>query len=108
MNHLEGRGPSSLEEIPGLVWKKDGQIVTNEARPWNDLDKLPFLPYDLVDMDEYITERSIRWSLTRSDGFFMSMPARLCFQMRILRKHLGRSEEPGTPREIRGTAAGRN
>jgi anaerobic magnesium-protoporphyrin IX monomethyl ester cyclase len=54
VNHLEGRGPSSLDEIPGLVWKRDGQVVINEARPWNDLDKLPFLPYDLVDMDEYI------------------------------------------------------
>lgn len=58
VNHLEGKGPTSPRDIPGLVWKDSGRVVVNVPRPWNDLDKLPFLPYDLVDADEY-THRTV-------------------------------------------------
>ncbi len=46
--------PRSLEDIPGLVWKKGDDVVVNPRRPWNNLDDLPYLPYDLVDADSYI------------------------------------------------------
>lgn len=43
-----------LSEIKGLIYKKDGQVITNPARPRiNNLDDLPYPAYDLLPMDKY-------------------------------------------------------
>ncbi len=44
-------GGRTLDEVPGLVWRRDGAIVHNPAvRPIDDLDSLPFPDYSLLDM----------------------------------------------------------
>lgn len=44
-------GKQSLDDVPGLVWRRDGTIVRNAAaRPIDDLDSLPFPEYGLLDM----------------------------------------------------------
>jgi radical SAM superfamily enzyme YgiQ (UPF0313 family) len=44
----------SVEDVPGIIWEKDGQFVENEAAPYiEDLDALPFLAYHLIPMDKY-------------------------------------------------------
>jgi len=44
-------GGRRLEEVPGLVWRRNGTIVRNAAaRPIDDLDSLPFPDYRLLDM----------------------------------------------------------
>jgi radical SAM superfamily enzyme YgiQ (UPF0313 family) len=43
-------GERTLEEVPGLVWQRDGVVVRNApARPIDDLDSLPFPDYSLLD-----------------------------------------------------------
>ncbi len=45
---------SSFDKIPGVGFiNKDGEIVTKPAHSIKDLNNLPFLAYDLVDMDFY-------------------------------------------------------
>lgn len=43
----------TLDGVEGIWYKKDGMIKSNPPRPFIDLDKLPDLPYHLVDVDNY-------------------------------------------------------
>jgi radical SAM superfamily enzyme YgiQ (UPF0313 family) len=43
-----------LDEIPGLAYKKDGNIKINQYRPLMNLDDLPDPPYHLVNIEDYI------------------------------------------------------
>jgi len=44
----------SLKNIKGLCWKDKGVSVKNPERPFaNDLEQIPELPYNLVDMNKY-------------------------------------------------------
>ncbi len=47
----EGR---PLEEVPGILFKRDGVVVKNPARPTIDIDTLPPMPFELVDMERFI------------------------------------------------------
>lgn len=41
---------ADLATIPGLAWRRDGEVVVNEARPWlggEELDRLPYPAWDL-------------------------------------------------------------
>jgi radical SAM superfamily enzyme YgiQ (UPF0313 family) len=43
-----------LSEVKGLTWRKDGQIVMNEPRPFiPNLDKLPVPLYEELPLDKY-------------------------------------------------------
>lgn len=46
---------SRLEKIPGLAfWSVEKrQYCVNDRRPWMDMDDIPLLPYDLLDLDRY-------------------------------------------------------
>jgi anaerobic magnesium-protoporphyrin IX monomethyl ester cyclase len=47
-------GNRRLDDVPGLSWKRDGQIVHNAPVEFiRDLDQLPFPAYDLVPMERY-------------------------------------------------------
>lgn len=49
------KGDRNYHEVLGLGYKKDGQIVINQRRPFiKDLDRLPFPAWDLIDIDLYI------------------------------------------------------
>jgi len=46
--------PSDLARIKGLVWRRDGEMRMNEARPFiPDLNDLPVPLYDLLPLDQY-------------------------------------------------------
>lgn len=45
---------SPLEGIKGLTWRKGGQVVNNVERPLADLNKFPRLPYERVDVRQYL------------------------------------------------------
>ncbi len=46
-------GRRRLEEVPGLLWRENGQVRRNPpAPPLEDLDSLPFPDFDLLDMGE--------------------------------------------------------
>jgi anaerobic magnesium-protoporphyrin IX monomethyl ester cyclase len=51
----------SYEKIPGLVYKKGNELKSNPFE-YLDLDKLSFLPYDLVDLEKYVPKsEGKRW-----------------------------------------------
>lgn len=48
------QGASNFESIKGLIWRRNGIIVTNPERPINkELDKLPFPDFNDVDLKKY-------------------------------------------------------
>jgi|CXWL01.1.fsa_nt_gi radical SAM superfamily enzyme YgiQ (UPF0313 family) len=42
------------DEVAGIYFKKDGQVVSTGCRPTVDIDKLPPMPFDLLDMERFI------------------------------------------------------
>jgi len=46
----KGKG---FEKILGITYRKGGKLVSNPDRPRFDLNRIPILPYDLVDMQDY-------------------------------------------------------
>lgn len=39
---------SPLEDVNGILYKKNGEVIENPDRPFIDLNKIPFLPYELL------------------------------------------------------------
>jgi radical SAM superfamily enzyme YgiQ (UPF0313 family) len=44
---------STLEDIEGVVYKNDEEIIENPDRPFIDLNELPYLPYELLNSEKY-------------------------------------------------------
>jgi anaerobic magnesium-protoporphyrin IX monomethyl ester cyclase len=51
---LENRQP--LDKIKGLGYKKDNKIIINEPRLPEDLNEMPDVPYDLVNVKDYFIQ----------------------------------------------------
>lgn len=53
LRQIEGAG--SFDRVPGLTYRdaRTKSYVTNQRRPWIDMDSIPLLPYELVDLDRY-------------------------------------------------------
>lgn len=50
------QGNKKLELIKGILYRRNGEIVETENRPFiNNLDQIPFPAYHLVDMERYLT-----------------------------------------------------
>lgn len=43
-----------FSKIGGLVYKKDGNVIKNNGRDYLNLDKMPNLDFDLIDIERYI------------------------------------------------------
>ncbi|MCS6804815.1 MAG: radical SAM protein [Acidobacteriota bacterium] len=54
VHRLEADEP--LEQCLGICFKQDGQIIETPDRPMFDFDKIPPIPFHLVDMEEYIEQ----------------------------------------------------
>lgn len=50
------RSNRPLDEIPGLAYKKDGEIKVNQTRPLLNLDDVPDPPYHLVNVEDYLVK----------------------------------------------------
>lgn len=50
---------SSLHDIKGIVFKDNGRIIVNPERERMNLEELPELPYDLVDIEDYVHSKSM-------------------------------------------------
>jgi anaerobic magnesium-protoporphyrin IX monomethyl ester cyclase len=60
-----------LDGVPGILFKRDGEIVRNVPRPYTAIDKLPSrMPgYELIDYDRYEHQTGLRWVMyTSSHG----------------------------------------
>ncbi len=43
-----------IDQVPGILWEQDGEIVENErAENLDDLDSLPYLAYNLIPLKKY-------------------------------------------------------
>lgn len=48
------KGKRDLEEIKGIAYRRKGEIITNQPRPYEtDLDSLPYFPWHLLDVSQY-------------------------------------------------------
>lgn len=57
VQHLYSKTP--FDPIPGIGFKRDGQlIITPASTEYYDLNKLPLLPYELLDLSKYNTTLS--------------------------------------------------
>ena len=48
---------SGFDKIKGLAFKQGSEIFINDSRPMIELDNIPVIPYDLIDMNSYFTKR---------------------------------------------------
>lgn len=48
-----------LDKIHGIGFKKNGKVVLTPVRKPEDLDSLPEIPYELVNMENYTNEKSM-------------------------------------------------
>lgn len=59
-----------LEEINGLIWRRDGEIIANPPRPYcRDIDSIPFPRYEGFALDKYL-EKKIALSTSRGCPHF--------------------------------------
>lgn len=52
------KNKTTLENIKGIGYKKDGKIFINQQRDFVDLNKLPEIPYQLINIENYISNKS--------------------------------------------------
>lgn len=54
INHLEGKDDHMLNEVQGIAYLEDGQMIKTMPRPViRDLDALPFPAWELIDHEKY-------------------------------------------------------
>ncbi len=46
----EGR---PIESVPGIYYKRDGKVLRTECRPTIELDSVPDLPFELIEMERF-------------------------------------------------------
>jgi len=72
---LEGRG--RLEDVDGLAWRKNGQIVKNRPKPIADLDTIPFPDYSQIKFEDY----------SPAIGSYKALPSAMLFGSRGCANH---------------------
>jgi len=55
-------GGGSVRGIPGVAFRRNGEIFVNEDRPFLDMNTLPPLPYHLLDLGRYSWSASVNVS----------------------------------------------
>jgi radical SAM superfamily enzyme YgiQ (UPF0313 family) len=44
----------SLEDVPSLIYKRNGEICVNDRLPYVPMDNLPWYPYEKIDVAKYV------------------------------------------------------
>jgi radical SAM superfamily enzyme YgiQ (UPF0313 family) len=75
---LDGGG--ALDAVPGLSWKSSaGRIVHNPIGPMTPLDELPELPYERVEMSDYLHPTYLgRWTVAHNSSFGCPFSCSFC------------------------------
>jgi radical SAM superfamily enzyme YgiQ (UPF0313 family) len=66
VRHL--RGEVRADDVPNLIWRRNGELRHNEPAPYiDDLDALPFAAYDLPNLEAYyrIPRAGVIWARRR-------------------------------------------
>jgi len=48
-----------IDDVQGIAYKKNGKVVSTPDRPLFDFEKLPPLPYELIDVNDYILKTEL-------------------------------------------------
>jgi anaerobic magnesium-protoporphyrin IX monomethyl ester cyclase len=55
-------GKKKIDDILGIAHRRNGKVVLNSPRPFiEDLDELPYPAYHLVDMEQYLSPKTIEY-----------------------------------------------
>ena len=86
-------GKKKLSEILGIAYREDEEIIINSPRPLiKNLDQLPYPAYNLVDMEHYLSPKTIGYRSFRNRAISMitsrGCPFNCCFCSVHL--HMGR------------------
>jgi anaerobic magnesium-protoporphyrin IX monomethyl ester cyclase len=86
-------GKKQLNEIPGIAYRKNGEVTLNSPRPFiTNLDELPYPAYDLVNIEQYLKPKKIGYRSFRNRAISMvtsrGCPFNCCFCSVHL--HMGR------------------
>lgn len=60
---------AELSHISGLTYKKDGRMISNPDRPFEDINNFPALPYHLIDIEKYAAKTRLG---SRTIGYITS------------------------------------
>ena len=98
---IEKNDKGKIETIGGLVYKKGGEVISNGARITEDLDKLPFPSWHLLDLDKYdciISEKPFITMITARGcpfqcGYCFKQPADKKYRMRSAKNVVDEIEE---------------
>ncbi|MDX1994119.1 MAG: radical SAM protein [bacterium] len=44
----------ALTDVPSLAWDEDGSLIVNTRAPFVNLDRMPWYPYDHLDVNQYV------------------------------------------------------
>ena len=47
---------TDLAQVNGIAFKRDGKVITTPSRPITNINNLPPIPYELVDLNRYISD----------------------------------------------------
>ncbi|HEX2909159.1 MAG TPA: radical SAM protein [Chloroflexia bacterium] len=108
---LEGQASEEIQQIPGLVFLKEGKVTGSPARALvKELDSLPMPAWDLLDLEPYFSGWRNRWGYTSlhimtsrgcpfscnwcskeifARSFRQHSPQRVVDEMLLLRDHYG-------------------
>jgi anaerobic magnesium-protoporphyrin IX monomethyl ester cyclase len=80
--HFEGK--RALSTIKGIAYRQNDDVIVNPRRPFiEDLDKLPYPAYDLVDMEQYLNPKNIGYRSFQNRAISMitsrGCPFNCCF-----------------------------
>jgi len=94
-----------LEDVKGLVFKKNGKIIRNDPRPFNqDLDSLPFPAWHLLPMEKYFELcKYLQGYLLIHERQFSIITSRSCPYACIfcsVRTIMGRGFRPRSPENV--------
>lgn len=63
------QGEQNLQDIPNLIWKRDGQIIENRDMPFiENLDELPFPEHSLFEVEKYASTKLRSTAIITSRG----------------------------------------
>ncbi|MGD0449789.1 MAG: radical SAM protein [Candidatus Bathyarchaeia archaeon] len=89
--HFEGK--KQLQEILGIAYRQNGEVIVNSSRPFiTNLDELPYPAYDHVNMEQYLSPKKIGYRSFQNRAISMitsrGCPYNCCFCSVHL--HMGR------------------
>jgi len=73
------KSKKSIRRIPGIYYKKDGEVIYTGPAPLVDLNKMPDIPYQLVNIKKYLPRRGDVLTLDMETSRGCAYRCRFCY-----------------------------